>query len=170
MYSLPRHSYLRRSVISKHHNELLLSRTGSYANHKERLKHQLKQLGITWAGLRSMEAKHLPHVIHTNEVIGGAVYGRHEYGLAMMVATDRRIIFLDCKPMFTNEDEINYYVVSGISNGNSGLISSITLHTRVKDYKLRTFSPKSVNLFAEFIETRCLEHEDPAGERSATFN
>ena len=125
--------------------------------HKGRVMGELAQAKLSRFARIQPEARYLPQVIHPDEHIGGAVFGRCSLGLAMLVATDKRIIFLDKKPMFVTEDEINYDGVNGVTYGSAGLGATVTLHTRVKDYKLRTRSQVSASNFVAYIEPRCLE-------------
>jgi len=127
---------------------------------RERVIKELKGLGLSRSGLSSTEARYLLQIIHTDEHIGGVVFGHSKEGFAMLVATDRRVIFIDKKPFFVNEDEVNYYVVSGVSFKQAGFGSTVTLHTRVRDYSLQTFNKKCAISFVEFIEAHCLEHSD----------
>jgi hypothetical protein len=129
-------------------------------DHKRRVREELKHLGVSWFGLATMESEYLPSLIHADEHIGGVVYGKHPDGFAMLVATDRRVIFLDLKPLFQNEDEITFDVVSGVSFGHAGLGSTVTLHTRVKDYPIRTYNQTCARNFVQYIELRCLEHKN----------
>jgi hypothetical protein len=108
--------------------------------------------------MMSTESRYLPSLIHTDEILGGVVFGKHADGYAMLVATDRRIIFLDKKPLFVNEDEMTYDVIGGISISRAGIGTTVTLHTRLKDYTLRTFNQESAQKFVHYIELRCLEH------------
>lgn len=124
---------------------------------KRRVWKELKNLGMSWAALRTMEGRYLPHIIHDGEHIGGVVYGWSNGSFAMLAATDRRVIFLDRKPLFTDEDEISYDIVSGVDYGSTGLDSTLTLHTRVKDYKIYTFNDKSARGFIDYIESRAIE-------------
>lgn len=57
------------------------------------------------------EGRYLPEIIHDDEHIKGAWYGRYENGSAMLVATDHQVIFLDRMPLFTASDELT---ISGI--------------------------------------------------------
>ena len=125
--------------------------------HKERVISELKVAGITRYGLAKMESKSLPAIIHPEEHIGGVVYGQSSAGSVMLIATDRRIIYLDRKPFFRSMDELTYDVVSGIKVDRSGLFSSIVLHTRVKDFELRFVNPKCVRIFSKYIESSRLE-------------
>lgn len=128
--------------------------------HRARIDRELKSAGVSRFALASSEAKYLPAIIHHNEHICAAVFGRSKAGLVMLLATDRRIIFLDKKPLFANENEINFSAVNGISWGANGLGATVNLHTRVVDYHLKTLSRKSAEIFAHYIEERCLENPE----------
>lgn len=128
----------------------------SLERHKARVKRELQALGVSRYGLWHPEAWRLPHIILADERIGGVVYGRCELGFAMLIATDRRILFLSVLPMFMTNDEVGYDVVSGVSLGNVGVQSTVTLHTRIRDYSIRTYNRRCADRFIAYIESRCL--------------
>lgn len=69
--------------------------------HRQRVISELKNAGMTTYGTMKMETEKLPSIIHDDEHIGGVVYGRttgEKIGSAMIIATDKRVIFLDVKP------------------------------------------------------------------------
>lgn len=156
-------NYLRRSLAVNEHRKWKLKKD-QYDEHRERVLNELRDLGVTRYGLFMTESHYLPHVIHPSEHIGGVAYGRFDGGFAMMLATDRRVIFLDKRPLFMAEDEIDYDVVSGVSFGYSPMYSTVTLHTKIKDYTVRTMNKESAKRFVSYIEARCLEH-GPEGYR-----
>lgn len=131
-----------------------------FLNHKARIRKDLQRLGLSTYGRGSMEARYLPNIIHPDEAMGGAVYGRTEDGLVLLVATDRRVVYLDLKPLFLNEDEINYDVVSGVRLTHSALFTTVTLHNRIRDIAVRTHSYASALQFLKFIESQCLERNE----------
>ena len=108
--------------------------------------------------MSTSEVHYLPKVIHPNENIIGAVYGHSRNGFAIILATDKRIIFLDKKPLYVVEDEITYGVVSGVSFGHAGIGSTVILHTRIKDYKFQTLNKQCAKGFVKAIEERCVEY------------
>jgi general stress protein 26 len=123
--------------------------------HKKRILQELRAAGMTTYGTMKMETEQLPKIIHDNEHIGGVVYGRttgDKVGSAMLVATDKRIIFLDVKPFFTTSDEVSYDVVAGVKQTKAGPFAGITLHTRVREYGLRFVNTTCAYNFVEFIE------------------
>lgn len=127
--------------------------------HYEHIRQRLLELGVSSFAMGRMESRYLPKIIAPDEALGGVVYGKHPDGFAMLAATDKRIIFLDNKPFFVNEEEINYNVVSGVSMSTVGFISTVTLSTRMKDYALRTFNHKCANSFVRYIEQRSIQYQ-----------
>lgn len=124
--------------------------------HEKRVIDGLKKVGVTRYGLAKMESQSVPAIILPDEHIGGAVYGRSKEGSIMLIATDKRLIYLDRKPFFKTMDELTYDVVSGVRVERSGLFSSVVLHTKVTDYSLRFVNNKCVKIFAKYIESRRL--------------
>lgn len=123
----------------------------------KRIRNELKAVGVGAVGLRTPEAKELTVMLHPNEHIGGVAYGRYGNSLAWLVATDRRVIFMDKKPMFETTDELTYDVVSGVKIMKTGLFASLVLHTRVNDYTIRFVNTKCADIFVKYIEQRRLE-------------
>lgn len=155
MHTLPITTYPEQSQPLRHAPQPPLNIDP--AQHRDRVVQELRSLGMTWYGLLQAETRYLPHILHPDEHLGGVVYGKHSSGFALLAATDRRILFLDVKPLFIEEDEATYDVVSGISYGQAGIWSTVTLHTKVRDYKIKTYNQRCAKGFIAFIESRCLE-------------
>ncbi len=151
MYALPTQNH-RQRYLSDSKKSSVFTKIVNPVTHRQRIKQELKDLGASKAGLSSMEAHYLPNLIHVDEHIGGVIYGDHADGFVMLTATDCRVIFLDVKPFFINEDEINYGVVSGVRYGHIGFWTTITLHTRIRDYTIRTYNKKCALGFVKYIE------------------
>lgn len=135
--------------------------------HIDRIKSELKQAGMTPYGFMKLETDHVPEIIHTNEHIKGIVYGRLEKTIdaVMLLATDKRVIFIDCKPFYKNWDEITYEVVAGVKMSIVGPFAGVVLHTRVKEYSLRFVNIKCANIFVEYIENY-IEKLDSGNKKS----
>lgn len=130
----------------------------------QRIKQELKMVGVTSFGLVKFTSKYLPAVLHPDEHIKGAVYGRYTEGTGllqwvegMLVATDKRILFIDHKPGFSKVDELTYDVISGVKKVYTWPFSSMTLHTRLGDYLVRFANAKCIDIFVQYIEARRLE-------------
>ncbi len=127
--------------------------------HRERVINELKQAGVTKYGLFRSESKYLPKLIHEEEHIGGVVYGRVGIDFTMLVATDRRVLYFQSKPFYSNTDEVTYDVVSGVKNSDAVLFSSVTLHTRVRDYTINYANVRCARQFVKYIESRRIKRD-----------
>lgn len=131
---------------------------------KQYIREELKQLGLSWWGLHKSETNYLYHMIHTGESLGGVVYGHSgsELSSVMLVATDRRIILVDTKPLFAKSENISYDVVSGVTYEWVGVSGTIILHTRLGDISVRTMNRKSADIFHTYVEETYIEHQQKA--------
>lgn len=122
--------------------------------HAQRIKRELAKAGMTAYGQLKMSSRHLPTIIEQDEHICGVVYGWRGGGLAMLVATDKRIIYLERRPLFTSVDDLSYDIVAGVRVIDAGLFPSVDLHSRMGDYTLTYVNPRCAHKFAEYIESR----------------
>lgn len=128
-----------------------------FNKHHARVIEELKLHGASWYGQTMMEARYLPRIIHPDEHLEGVVYGWQEVGIVMLVATDRRILFIDKKPLYARDDEISYASVRGVSHAHKLFVITVTLHTQVDDFVVNTFNAKCVTNFVKSIERHSLE-------------
>lgn len=145
------------------------------AAHVRRVQDELRDAGATMYGLAKFSSQYLYRLVHPDEHIRGAVYGRYKGGRGilgftegMLVATDRRIVFLDYKPGFTSVEEIAYRAVSGIDYVVAGPFSSVTLHTRIGSFTIRYANATCIHTFVSYIGTRQIEEPEPAQSAAAT--
>lgn len=129
--------------------------------HAERIKAELKQGGALPYDLLLPETYYLPTVIHPEEHIKASVYGRYNYegsiGRGALVATDQRVIFLDKKPLFVHYDELTFMIIGSVTYTRTAVVGYVTLHTRLGDFRLRTFNQKNAFNFVRYIEEKCLQ-------------
>lgn len=135
--------------------------------HKDRIKEELHQAGVTTLGRYRFSGMYLPEVIHEDEHIEAAIFGRHKelqgfFGAVegMLVATDKRVIFIDHRPGYTTMDEFTYDVISGVNITKAIYNASVTLYTKVSNYRLSYVGKQSAKKFANYIEER-LEKRTP---------
>lgn len=150
-YPTPRspHSSQFRSAMPASHD-------GSLRSHTDRVRQEMKNVGLTPLAMLRPESLYLPKLINNDETLKGVVYGHDAHGSVMLAASDQRILHMSKHPHFTTTEEIDYELVSGISY-YSGIISSVILHTRTRDYRVHTFNHTSALTFISYIEERCLD-------------
>ncbi len=131
---------------------------------KELLKHvkgELRQRGAVAYNMWLPETHYLPHLLHKDEHIMGSVYGRYSNGRGALIATNQRVLFLDKKPLFMNVDELTFMIIGGVTFTRTVIMGYVTVHSRLGDYKLRTFNLKNAANFVDFIEAKCLHNVEP---------
>jgi hypothetical protein len=122
------------------------------------IEKRLKELGADAYDMKLPETRTLPLVLQPAEQIIGVVYGRYQLendmsvGRGVLLATDKRIMLLDKKPMFVRNDDIAYETVNGITYTRVNFGSTITLHAREGDITIRTFNQKCARSFVRAIE------------------
>lgn len=139
--------------------------------HEIRVRDELIKAGFTKAGLRKFTAKYLPQVIGEDEHIGGAVHGRYSetskgplnWVEGMLVATDKKVMFIDHKPGYTDVDEITYFVVAGVKYVNAWPFAAVTLHTRMGDFTLKFASPICAKKFVRYVESYSVNENEGGG-------
>ena len=107
------------------------------------------------------ETQALAKILTVDEVILGIIYGKYRqnspeasHGRGAIIATDRRVILLDKKPLFIKCDELSYSVISGINYSKAGLSGTVTLHSRTGDISIRTFNSDCAAIFVKAIERK----------------
>ncbi|HEX6258061.1 MAG TPA: PH domain-containing protein [Candidatus Saccharimonadales bacterium] len=138
------------------------------AQNKRRIKSELHAAGVSRLKQLRFPSRFLIRVIHKDEHIEAVLQGRSKdapslmgYTEAMLVATDRRILFIEHRPIYTTLDEISYDVVSGVSVSSAGLFGSLTLFTKIADFTLSFVSFTLAQRFADFIEGRAIDRPQP---------
>jgi len=123
-------------------------------DHDQRVRAELIKAGVSSYGMKKTSIRHIPDVVQEDEHVKGVIYGWREANTATVVATDKRLIYMDHKPFFRINDEISYDFVSGVSLNTQGRFSGVIIHTRAGDYNLRFVNTECAKIFVKYIETR----------------
>src|SRR5579862_3274748 len=92
----------------------------------QNVEEQLKRLGCNFRFWGRAEIKELSVVLMPDEVIAQCTNGHYEGGFALLVATDRRLILVDRKPMFLTLEAISYDMISQVDFNHR--LMDATLH------------------------------------------
>lgn len=131
----------------------------------DQVVHQLKGLGASAYDLRLPESHILPYIVRPDEWIIGIIFGKYKqagegrFGRGALVATDRRVILLDKKPLFVKCDELMYRAISGVAYSRSGLMGTVILHSRTGDIQMRTYNQLCAKSFIESVESKLFAAE-----------
>jgi hypothetical protein len=90
---------------------------------------QLTKLGIKKTFFSKPEIKELQHILMDGEDIVKCVAGRYHGGFALLVATERRLLLIDKKPLYLTVEDIRYDMISEVDMNTRLFDSSISLYT-----------------------------------------
>ncbi len=133
--------------------------------HTKRIEEDLKKAGISSYGLLKSETRELPKIIAEDEPIYGCIYGQYSGGSAMMVATDRRVIFLDKKPLHLMLEEMSFDKIIDIGADWQPLFSKVVINARADKYVFRYVNTNCARKFVRFLETAVLGLPDAMKHR-----
>ena len=140
--------------------------TNPKTTHAIRIRNELRDAGLSHLATLRFTSRYIPKIIHENEHIMAAIFGHHKVGTGLLdftegvlIATDRRVIYMDSRPGFTTIDEISYEIISGVNQTKMEPISSVTLFTKIGNYTISFAKHASVQRFADYIETYRLDKE-----------
>jgi hypothetical protein len=127
---------------------------------KIRVKQELKAVGVTWYGMQKFAIRYLPEIIGMSEHICGAVYGRYadnggnlKFNAGLLVATNKRVIFLDHKPGYTRMDEIAYDAVGGVEL-STVVKSTVKVKSAAGDYQISYANPRCSKTFVDYVDKK----------------
>ena len=136
----------------------LRRKTADDIKHRLRIKEEMRDAGLSPAQLRYAEVRHLPSIIKNDEHVKAAIFGHIKSGgVAIMVATNRRVIYIDHTPMVDNLDEFNYLTISGISYSSNRLSCAVTMHSSLDDRTLERVKNHQAKKFISYIETKSID-------------
>lgn len=124
----------------------------------KQVRQQLRSVGISGLDLLKPETYSITSILKPGEDILAAVCGKvNNEGTALLVVTSMRVVYLNQIPFFTTMDEVSYDVVTGVSSSIGQWDAQITLHTRIKDFILRSVKLEAANNFIYVVEKYCID-------------
>lgn len=126
----------------------------------KKIKLELVALGATRYQLSKPEIKELPKVLFEDENIEAFLLGFYEGGYGMMVATKKRLLFVDVMPFGRIKvDDIPYTMLGSTELGLGIVFGSITVNTRPKTYRFWWLKKDHAQDFHNFIEGQLLKYQ-----------
>jgi hypothetical protein len=133
----------------------------TYTPHQQRIRQHLLAAGVTKAALYKPQIRKLYQTIHPDERIEAAVYSSLGSGTAILIATDRRVIYVERRAFSYVFDEFTYDIVSGVALRKQGLFYTLVLHTPINNFTIRTTNRAAAEGIVTCMEIRRIEHLVP---------
>lgn len=114
------------------------------------------------AGLRNRywgkpEVRELQHVILPDETVAHALLGRYEGGTALLVATDRRLLLVDKKPMFLNLQDVRYDTVAEVDYYARLIDATVVIRTINKLLRFTSFRQANLRKLVSSVQEQVME-------------
>jgi hypothetical protein len=124
---------------------------------QEHVRTALKRVGMYNRFFGQAEIRELCHILMPNEKIIGAVNGRYEGGLAMLVATDRRLLLIDKKMMFLNLEDIRYDMISQVEYSARLIDATTTVHTINTVLRFTSLRQAALRRLTTFMQEKVMQ-------------
>ncbi len=103
------------------------------------------------------EVRELTSIILPDEAVFHAVNGRHEGGNALLVATDRRLLLIDKKPMFLNLQDVRYDSIAEVDYFARLLDATVAIRTVNKMLKFRTMRQNALRRLTTAVQEAVMD-------------
>ena len=108
---------------------------------KQDIADQLRKLSFSTTIWNQAEVAELPHIIHEGERISECVNGLYEGGVALLVATEMRLLLIDKKPLnYLNVEDLRFDMINEIDYNHRLTMASITVSTGSKTLRFKSFN------------------------------
>ena len=116
------------------------------------VQQQLQHLGISVPWYYSGELAILSGALMQDEHIHALLPGRYESSLAMLVATNKRLLFVDKKPFTAIVEDIPYDTILEVDHGMRLIEGRLTVHTRSRTLLMHNWNAKRITGFAAYLK------------------
>ncbi len=98
--------------------------------------------------------KQLPMILESDEMIERVVTGMYADGHAVVLATNKRILILDKKPMSFRAEDIHYEMVSEVEHYIGPMAAKLRIHCLSKSFEFTSLKADTVRMFAIHVDKK----------------
>jgi len=118
------------------------------------VRRQLHKAGFTnnywgWSAIRQ-----LPSLLDSDEVIERVATGMYVGGHAIVLATNKRMLILDKKPMSFRAEDIHYEMISEIEHYLGPLTAKLRIHCLSNDFEITSLRYSNIQSFAIYVDQK----------------
>ncbi len=125
---------------------------------KRTIKMQLATIDADLPFWVNAEVNQLATILVPNEVIQHAINGRYEGGLALLCATNLRLLIIDKKLLFLAVEDIRYDMIAEVNFTNQLFDSRIHLSSFSKELWFNSYRKRQLSEFTDFIQHKLSEY------------
>lgn len=121
------------------------------------VKRQLKHLGFTRNFLCRAELDELPRILLPDEQINQLAFGWYNAGMALLCATNHRVLLIDKKPFSLVVEDVRYDMIAEVMYQYRLLDASIFLTYAPKTLQFKCWNQAKLRQLASYIQQRVVE-------------
>jgi hypothetical protein len=118
---------------------------------------QLDALGIKFRLIGRPEIEELQHILVPEERILQCINGLYDGGVALLCATDQRLLLVDKKPWFLTLEDIGYDMITEVDYRSRLLDATTTIHTPSKMLNFRSWHQPRLRMLTSYVQQRIME-------------
>lgn len=127
------------------------------------IKLQIKSLDRVSKYLGKREIKQLPDILWEDEVVENIVQGIYSKGLGILVATNKRLVFVDKGMIYgLTVETFPYKNISSIQYSTGLLYGKLTIFSSGNKSEIDNVGKKEVRLFSEFVRNKLSLLDEPS--------
>lgn len=129
---------------------------------------QLRKIGFTVKRFNRAEVFELKNIIYSGEQIYECVNGFYEGGVALLVATDSRVLLVDKKPMgFLNIDDLRFDMICDIDYSHRMLGAQIKISTGANNLVFKSYNQAKLRKLIGHVQLRMSELKQQQNEHAS---
>lgn len=133
----------------------------------EEIKLQIKSLDKVSKYLGKREIKQLPDILWEDEKVESIVQGMYSKGLGILVATNKRLVFVDKGMIYgLTVETFPYKNISSIQYSTGLLYGKLTIFSSGNKSEIDNVGKKEVRLFSEFVRNKLSSLDEPLENRN----
>ena len=125
---------------------------------RDYVRSQLAKIGFGGGRFNQAEIKELENILLPDETIYECVNGYYEGGVALLVATDIRVLLIDKKPMgFLNVDDVRFDMISDIDYSHRIVGAQININCGMRNLLFKSYNQARLRKAIGHIQQRMSE-------------
>lgn len=130
---------------------------------------QLKRLKFGTSPFNQAEIRELPHIIHEGETISELVNGTYEGGVALLVATEMRLLLIDKKPLnFLTVEDLRFDMINEIDYSHRMMGATIVISTGSKTLKFKSYNQTRLRHLISLVQEHMSDGKRSQAEKAET--
>ena len=131
------------------------------------IKYQLQRIDLDemTKRLRVLEIGALPKVLHDDETLEDAVGGRYMNRAGLLVATNKRLLFIDKGVVRLRVEDFPYHAISSIQYETAAIYGKIIIWATGNQAEIEHVIGQRARQFAEGVRARITEIHTPVAQR-----